>query len=103
MFHPSGSSVLLTGNRPFYYTYDLQSGNCTRSPRGLWGTHAGNPDTIDLSMENCAFNSTGDILAVAGRRGYIHIVDWRRGGGQVVAEVKTNSGVKDLWWSTEHQ
>jgi U3 small nucleolar RNA-associated protein 18 len=98
-FHPSGSSILLTGHRPFYYTYDLQSGATTRSPRGLWGTtFANGNDNADLSMETCAFNTGGDILAVAGRRGYVHLVDWRTGGGQAVGSVKANTSVRALWW-----
>jgi U3 small nucleolar RNA-associated protein 18 len=98
-FHPSGTSVLLTGHRPFYYTYDLQSGATTRSPRGLWGTtFANNGDNADHSMHVCAFNAAGDILAVAGRHGYVHLVDWRTGAGQVVGSVKANAGVKALWW-----
>lgn len=98
-FHPSGSSILLTGHRPFYYTYDLQSGATTRSPRGLWGTtFANGNNNADLSMETCAFNSGGDVLAVAGRRGYVHLVDWRTGGGQAVGSVKANTGVRALWW-----
>ena len=97
-FHPSGTSVLLTGHRPFYYTYDLQSGATTRSPRGLWGTTFANGDNADHSMHVCAFNATGEILAVAGRRGYVHLVDWRTGAGQVVGSVKANTGVKALWW-----
>jgi len=101
-FHPSGSSVLLTGHRPFYYTYDLQSGATTRSPRGLWGTTFVNngDNNADLSMHVCAFNGGGDLLAVAGRRGYVHLVDWRSGSGQVVGNVKANNtgGIKALWW-----
>jgi U3 small nucleolar RNA-associated protein 18 len=93
--------VLITGHRPYYYTYDLQSGACTRSPRGLWGTHAANPDSTELSMETCAFSHTGDFIAVGGRRGYVHIVDWRRGGGQVVGSVKMNAAVKDLGWTED--
>lgn len=49
-------------------------------------------------MHVCAFNAAGDILAVAGRRGYVHLVDWRTGAGQVVGTVKANAGVKALWW-----
>jgi len=49
-------------------------------------------------MHVCAFNATGDILAVAGRRGYVHLVDWRTGAGQVVGSVKANTGVRALWW-----
>jgi U3 small nucleolar RNA-associated protein 18 len=98
-FHPSGSSVLLTGHRPFYYTYDLQSGATTRSPRGLWGTTFANEgDNADHSMHVCAFNPCGDVLAVAGRHGYVHLVDWRSGAGQVVGSVKANAGVRALWW-----
>lgn len=101
-FHPSGNSVLLTGPRPFYYTLDLQSGQTTRSPRGLWGSVNANGAHADLSMETCAFDPSGSVLAVAGRRGYVHLVDWRAGGAaQVVGSVKMNSGVRALWWSRQ--
>ena len=50
-------------------------------------------------MEICAFDPSGEVLAVAGRRGYIHLVDWRSGAGQVVGSVKMNSGVKGVWWT----
>ncbi|KAI0367456.1 hypothetical protein BV20DRAFT_950183 [Pilatotrama ljubarskyi] len=103
MFHPGGTSVLLTGPRPFYYTYDLQTGATQRSPRGLWGTTFSNINQAaqDGSMEICAFDHTGSVLAVAGRRGHVHLVDWRAGGGQVVGSVKMNTGAKSLWWSGE--
>ena len=52
----------------------------------------------DGSMDICAFDPSGEVLAVAGRRGYVHLVDWRSGAGQVVGSVKMNSGVKSLWW-----
>lgn len=50
-------------------------------------------------MEVSAFNVTGDVLAVAGRRGYVHLVDWRSGAAQVVGSVKMNAPVKAVWWS----
>ncbi|PCH33187.1 WD40 repeat-like protein [Wolfiporia cocos MD-104 SS10] len=101
LFHPSGASVLLTGPRPYYYIQDLQSGATIRSPRGLWGTTFTNANTAaqDGSLEMCAFDPTGSVLAVAGRRGHIHLVDWRGGQGQVVGSVKMNVGVKSLWWA----
>ncbi|EJD04520.1 WD40 repeat-like protein [Fomitiporia mediterranea MF3/22] len=100
-FHPAGSSILLTGPRPFYYTIDLQSGAIARSPRGLWGSNPahGSAKAVDLGMERVAFDPSGQILAVAGRRGYIHLVDWRAGGAQVIGNVKMNSGVQALWWN----
>ncbi|KAG1746973.1 WD40-repeat-containing domain protein [Suillus lakei] len=92
VFHPSGTSILMTGPRPFYYTYDLQSGASHRSPRGLWGTtfSSGRGDQ-GASMEISSFNPTGEILAVAGRRGQVHLVDWRSGAAQVVGELKANA------------
>ncbi|KAI6018885.1 WD40-repeat-containing domain protein [Pisolithus marmoratus] len=98
VFHPSGSSIFMTGPRPFYYTYDLQSGASHRSPRGLWGTTFSSANQ-DTSMETCAFSPDGDILAVAGRRGHIHLVDWRSGSAQVVGGLKANAAIKSLWWS----
>ena len=144
-FHPSGSSLLLTGSRPFFYTHDLQSGTTTRHARGLWGaTYSTTSDTTaallssssrkrprnvqsstsifelddgDKSkggksnaksggngegMEVSAFSPyPGDILAVAGRGGNVHLVDWKSGAGQVVASLKCGAaggGVKSLWW-----
>ncbi|EKM60676.1 uncharacterized protein PHACADRAFT_246739 [Phanerochaete carnosa HHB-10118-sp] len=99
LFHPTGTNVLLTGPRPYFYTYDLQSGSASRSPRGLWGTTFSGDQMKEGSMEICAFNPTGEVLAVAGRKGYVHLVDWRSGTGQVVGSVKMNSVVKGVWWA----
>ncbi len=51
-------------------------------------------------MEKCAFDPSGEVLAVAGKKGYVHLVDWKSGAGQIVGSVKMNSGVKGLWWRT---
>ena len=100
-FHPSGSNILLTGPRPFYYKYDLQSGSCIRSPRGLWGSSSDKTSSIaDLGMELTAFSPSGDLLAVAGRRGHVSLIDWKAGGAQVVGNIKMNAGVKALWWKS---
>lgn len=50
-------------------------------------------------METCAFSPVGDILAVAGRRGAVHLVDWKSGAGQVVGSLKMNAAIKGLWWA----
>ncbi|CAA7266393.1 unnamed protein product [Cyclocybe aegerita] len=135
LFHPSGNSLLLSGPRPFFYTYDLQQGTSTLHRRGLWGT--GFDDTAALAPSNhnskrrrrngdatgeggkggrggggntetilhTAFSpSTGSLLAVAGRGGNVHLVDWKSGAGQVVGSLKCISsgggggGVQGLWW-----
>ncbi|KAG6828730.1 hypothetical protein H0H92_006918 [Tricholoma furcatifolium] len=131
-FHPLGSSLLLTGPRPFFYTHDLQTGTTTRHARGLWGTTFNTVNDAPSSrkrsrkgraaglesndggsggggegMEVTAFSpGTGDMLAVAGRGGYVHLVDWKSGAGQVVGSLKCgggSGGVRSLWWPDAHQ
>jgi U3 small nucleolar RNA-associated protein 18 len=98
-FHPRGGALLLAGPRPFFTTLDLGSGAAVRSPRGLWG-RAGAGDQ-ELSLARCAFSPDGAALAVAGRGGTVHLVDWAAGAGgaQVVGSVKANTPVKALWWA----
>ncbi|KAG8932692.1 hypothetical protein FRC02_000723 [Tulasnella sp. 418] len=102
-FHPSGTSILLTGPRPYYYTFDLQSGATSQSPRGLWsGTGNGRGKEGDRSLECFEFSPDGKMVAIAGRNGYVHLLDWTFGGasGQLIGSIKMNGSVKDLVWST---
>ncbi|GAA5837474.1 hypothetical protein JCM11251_002117 [Rhodosporidiobolus azoricus] len=109
-FHPSGSSILLTGPRPFFLSYDLQTGQTLRSPRGLLNAGLGGSDKAATGgaggMERFRFSpGAGDVLAVGGRRGYVHLVDWSSSGvsrgGQVIGEVKMNVAVKGIAWQRE--
>jgi U3 small nucleolar RNA-associated protein 18 len=56
-------------------------------------------------LEITAFSpNTGDILAVAGRGGYVHLVDWKSGAGQVIGSLKCGGGgggVRALWWAPD--
>uniref|UniRef100_A0A0W0F4C3 Uncharacterized protein n=1 Tax=Moniliophthora roreri TaxID=221103 RepID=A0A0W0F4C3_MONRR len=137
-FHPGGTQILLTGSRPFFYVYDLQSGALSGGAggagvRGLWGTRWDDLTTsLDSnssgrkrgrnqnqngsgsgsgSMDISSFSPTGELLGVAGRGGYVHLVDWKASGtsggsaGQVIGSLKCSSGggpsgggVKGLWW-----
>jgi U3 small nucleolar RNA-associated protein 18 len=102
-FHPNGTSLLLTGPRPFFFVHDLQSGAITRKALRP------NPSATGAQaegMELTAFSHTaGEILAVGARGGYVHLVDWKSGAGQVVGSLKCGGlggvgggGVKDMWW-----
>jgi len=78
-----------------------------RTPGGGGRGGGGNTEIIT----HTAFSPrTGNTLAVAGRGGNVHLIDWRSGAGQVVGSLRCTSsggggggGVKGLWWvpSTE--
>lgn len=72
-----------------------------KSSRGLWYGAAGGESGESHTMEVARFSpGDGSLLAVAGRRGYVHILDWSGagGGGQVVGSMKCNSPIKDVAW-----
>ncbi|KAF9527895.1 WD40-repeat-containing domain protein [Crepidotus variabilis] len=135
LYHPSGNSLLISGPRPFFYTYDLQQGTSTLHRRGLWGTgfddssiltpsnlqkrrrrngQAGNTTGgggsggggNTESISHASFSpGTGSMLAVAGKGGNVHLVDWKSGAGQVIGNLRCSSsggggggGIKGLWW-----
>ncbi len=56
-------------------------------------------------MDLNAFSPRGGLLAVAGRNGNLHLVDWQSGGGQVVGTMKcpgsASGGIKSLWWADD--
>lgn len=104
-FHPSGQSILLSGARPYFVTYDLQSGATTESPRGLWSSSSVTEDGKaqgDRSMEIAKFSDDGKLLAVGGRGGYVHLLQCGSSGGgasaQVITSLKMNRPLKDLEW-----
>jgi U3 small nucleolar RNA-associated protein 18 len=101
-FHPTGSSILFTGPRPYYYTYDLSSQRCLRSSRNLFGSVPG--PTSPNSLANHRFSPDGSLLAVAGRRGAVSVLDWSNAGvGSVVADLRSGRGgaVAALDWSRD--
>jgi len=126
LFHPQGNSMLLSGPRPFFYTYDLQQGTSTMHRRGLWGSgdlfdgsaivgvgrrrkRAGENGGVSRgntssTLIHTAFSPcTGSLLAVAGRGGVVHLVDWKSGAGQVIGSLTCTSGsggggIQGLWW-----
>ncbi|KAK7471295.1 U3 snoRNP protein [Stygiomarasmius scandens] len=139
-FHPGGTHILLTGSRPYFFTYDLQSGMLIGGANGsgsgkssLWGTRFGislgddpstrvearkrsrdnlvgssGSNTSSGGLEISSFSPDGSVLAVAGRGGYVHLLDWSQssssggiGSGQVVGSLKcsgTGGGVRGIWW-----
>ncbi|SPO22551.1 related to UTP18 - possible U3 snoRNP protein involved in maturation of pre-18S rRNA [Ustilago trichophora] len=110
-FHPSGSSVLLSGNRPFLYAYDLQAGRVVRSIpwRGagsLHGQSSAEDDGTELRLSDAKFQphtaeEGNRLLAIGGRRGVVHLLDWGRSGaagGTRIGGVRMNSALAGFTW-----
>lgn len=112
-FHPEGHSVLISGPRPYLYSYDLEAGRILRSTpwRGSGGESLVDEDSKerDLSMSRFApLDSSGhsSLLAVGGRRGAVHLLDWSRssaagGGGSgssIVATLRQNTPLAGMDW-----
>lgn len=102
-FEPTqGKTVFLGGPRPFFYTYDLVANRCVKSsPRGLLGSGTNAVEGQGASFSDFTFSPDGSVVAVAGRRGYVNLLDWGSGttggrGSQVVGNLKINSPVKGI-------
>lgn len=106
LFHPSGSSILLSGSRPFFYSHDLESGKTIKStPWRGFGSSAQGAEEKDLS--NVCFQTSGDqgdrsLLAIGGRRGAIHLLEWGSvggsGGGSLLGSLHMNAPLAGLTW-----
>ena len=110
-FHPSGSSVLISGNRPFLYAYDLQAGRVVRSIpwRGAGSLHSqssAEDDGAELRLSDAKFQPLtaeqgNRLLAIGGRRGVVHLLDWGRSGaagGTRIGGVRMNSPLAGFTW-----
>lgn len=113
-FHPSGSSVLIAGPRPYLYAYDIRSGKTLRSSpwRGAGrvvssatGTEADAGAERDLSFIQFQPGAASRLVAVGGRRGQVHLLDWGAGaagqtGGQRIGELRMNAPLAGMAWAT---
>ncbi|CAE6438188.1 unnamed protein product [Rhizoctonia solani] len=96
-FHPAGTSILLSGPRPFICVYDLQSTRvATHHVSGRTRPDA-KTDTQDRACDVNAFSRDGRTLAIAGRQGRVRLLDWASVG--FVGEIKASASVKSIWWS----
>lgn len=81
----------MTGSRPYYYSYDMQTGKVTKSGTRLSGEENG-------GMEQFKFSPDGGMLAIGGKRGIVQLLDWK-GTGIPLGQVKMNSALKGIAWS----
>ncbi|EPQ30199.1 uncharacterized protein PFL1_02315 [Pseudozyma flocculosa PF-1] len=109
-FHPSGSSVLISGTRPYLYAYDLQAGRVIRSSpwrgSGSIMSSSSGDDGIERDLSMARFQpGTGEggnrLLAIGGRNGNVHLLDWGRSGasgGARVGGFRMNAPLAGLCW-----
>ena len=119
IFHPAGTSVLIAGPRPYLYAYDIRSGKtlCSSPWRGAGrvvssavGTEADAGAERDLSFVRFQPGASSRLVAVGGRRGQVHLLDWGAGaagqmGGQRIGELRMNAPLAGMAWAgeTEHR
>lgn len=95
------STVLMTGNRPYFYAFDLLSCKCIKSPESLFAKTAMSQSVKGTSLSRFSFSPQGRIVAFLGLRGQVQLVDWSNniGSSQIIGSLQSNTPIKDLSWS----
>lgn len=97
----ASSTVLMTGNRPYFYSFDLVTCQCTKSPESLFSKSVVSQSTKGTSLSRFSFSPQGQIVAFLGLRGLISLVDWSNniGSSQIIGSMKSNAPIKSLSWN----
>ncbi|KAG0143814.1 hypothetical protein CROQUDRAFT_660793 [Cronartium quercuum f. sp. fusiforme G11] len=95
------STVLMTGNRPYFYAFNLVTCQCIKSPDSLFTKSALSQSIKGTSLSRFSFSPQGQIVAFLGLRGLIQLVDWSNniGSSQVIGSLKSNTPIKSLSWN----
>eukprot|EP00605_Chrysophyceae_sp_TOSAG23-4_P001037 GSChrysophyteH1.ASY1.ANO1.1140.1 assembled CDS len=91
-FLGGGGEVVLSGRKPFFFSYDTDSGKVTKVP-GLMGKDV-------KSYENMLVSPKGTRLAFLGQGGYVHIADGRTKSW--IGDVKMNTAARCAVFSDEN-
>jgi U3 small nucleolar RNA-associated protein 18 len=90
-FSASGSEVILSGRRPFFYTYDLGAGKIQKIPR-IFGKQ-------EKSWEKFVVSADGQHVAFHGMNGNMVILSQKT--KQWVCDLKMNSAVQSAAFSPD--
>ena len=91
-FIGSSGQVVLSGRKPFFYSYDAESGRITKVP-GLMGKKL-------RSYEHMIVSPEGSRLAFLGEGGYVHVADGRTKAWQ--CDIKMNTAARAAVFSDEN-
>ncbi|KDN52530.1 WD40 repeat-like protein [Tilletiaria anomala UBC 951] len=104
----SSSSVLISGQRPYLYAWDLQSGKVMRSNPWRGGAVSGSADGGDRDLSLATpqpAHTGGSLVAFRGRAGIVHLADWGRSGGSsssIIASLRTSGTLAGLAWDRSY-
>ncbi|KAI8597009.1 WD40-repeat-containing domain protein [Dissophora ornata] len=90
-FSATGNSVVASGRRKYFYTYDIDAGKVDKS-QGIYGRQ-------EKSLEKFALSPCGQWIAFLGRDGYIILVS--SSTRQWVKNLKMNGNVRAVAWSSD--
>ncbi|CAG8630153.1 4732_t:CDS:2 [Funneliformis caledonium] len=90
-FNPSGSEIIATGRRKYFYIYNIEAGNVDRS-QGIFGSE-------DKSLENFSISPCGKYIVFVGNNGYLTLVSYQT--KQWVGKFKMNGSANSVAWSSD--
>ncbi|KAF9970422.1 U3 small nucleolar RNA-associated protein 18 [Actinomortierella ambigua] len=91
LFSPTGSSIVSSGRRKYFYTYDIEAGKVEKS-QGIYGRQ-------EKSLEKFTLSPCGKWIAFLGRDGYIVLVSYQT--RQWFKNLKMNGNVRAVAWSSD--
>ena len=87
----SGSEVVLSGRRPFFYAYDVVSGSIRKVPSIV--------GRAERSLEKFVASPDGRYIAFVGNDGYVILVDGKT--KQWVGDLKMNGSVRAVTFTDD--
>ncbi|CAB4406560.1 unnamed protein product [Rhizophagus irregularis] len=90
-FNPSGSEIIISGRRKYFYIYNIEAGSIDRS-QGIFGTE-------DKTRENFLISPCGKYIVFIGSNGYLTLVSYQT--KQQVANLKMNGSADAAAWSSD--
>ncbi|CAG8508469.1 4865_t:CDS:2 [Diversispora eburnea] len=90
-FNPSGSEIIVTGRRKYFYSYNIESGNIERS-NGIIGLEIN-------SLENFKISPCGKYICFPSISGNIVLVNYQT--KQWMGSFKMNGTVTSIDWSSD--
>ena len=90
-FNPSGSEIIATGRRKYFYIYNMEAGNVDRS-QGIFGLE-------DKSLEKFSISPCGKYIVFVGNNGYLTLVSYQT--KQWIDNFKMNGTANAVAWSSD--